>query len=118
MNDDSLIRNAGGDGIRLDVTPESTGWRFLSFRVVHLAAGTSYDDHRPGQETAIVPLSGSATVTAVSSAPNTLARAMAWATALSAIAEASVATMMDLYMAAFSSGSWRPAGLGADASQN
>jgi len=64
MNDDSLIRNAGGDGIRLDVTPESAEWRFLSFRVVHLAAGTSYDDHRPGQETAIVPLSGGGTVVA------------------------------------------------------
>jgi 5-deoxy-glucuronate isomerase len=60
----SLVRSSGGDGIRLDVTPESASWNYLSFRVVSLASGASYTDHRPGQETAIVPLAGSASVTA------------------------------------------------------
>lgn len=60
----SLVASAPGPGIRLDVTPDTADWRFLSFRVVSLAAGESYTDVREGQETAIVPLSGSATVTA------------------------------------------------------
>ncbi|MGI9606352.1 MAG: 5-deoxy-glucuronate isomerase [Acidimicrobiales bacterium] len=57
-----LVRNSGGTGVRIDVTPESAGWRFLSFSVIRLAMGTSHHDVRAGQETAIVPLSGSATV--------------------------------------------------------
>jgi len=60
----SLVTNAGGSGVRLDVTPESANWRFLSFSVVNLAEGTTHDDHRPAQETAIVPLSGSGVVVA------------------------------------------------------
>ncbi len=60
----SLVQNSGGDGVRLDVTPESAGWRFLSFSVVNLAAGTSHTDHRPDQETAIVPLTGNGVVKA------------------------------------------------------
>lgn len=60
----SLRRNSGGDGVRLDVTPESADWSYLSFRVVSLTAGESYADVRPGQETAIVPLEGAATVNA------------------------------------------------------
>ena len=60
----SLVSNTGGDGVRIDVTPESAGWRFLSFANVMLAAGQSHSDQRDGQETAIVPLAGSAVVTA------------------------------------------------------
>ena len=60
----SLLRNSGANGVRLDVTPESADWTYLSFRVVFLAAGETYTDVRPGQETAIVPLQGSAAVTA------------------------------------------------------
>lgn len=60
----SLVRNAGGNGVRIDVTPESAGWRFLSFSVVNLPAGEQHSDVRADQETAIVPLSGSGTVTA------------------------------------------------------
>jgi 5-deoxy-glucuronate isomerase len=56
----SLIRNDGG----LVVTPESAGWRYLSFSVVALDAGDSYSDLRPDQETAIVPLSGNGVITA------------------------------------------------------
>lgn len=61
---DSLIRNTGGPGVRVDITPDSAGWRFLSFAVVHLAAGEIHEDRRDGQETAIVPLSGAGTVAA------------------------------------------------------
>lgn len=60
----SLVRNQGGDGVRIDVTPESADWQFLSFSIVHLAAGTSHTDKRDGQETAIVPLSGAGVVEA------------------------------------------------------
>ena len=60
----SLVKNSGGDGVRLSVTPESANWRFLSFAVVALAANATHTDVRPDQETAIVPLSGSAIVVA------------------------------------------------------
>lgn len=59
-----LISNTGGEGERISVTPESAGWRFLSFSVVSLAAGESHVDVRVGEETAVVPLSGSANVVA------------------------------------------------------
>ena len=48
----------------LAVTPESARWRFLSFSVVSLAEGEVHHDTRPGQETAIVPLSGRGAVRA------------------------------------------------------
>ncbi len=60
----SLVKNSGGGGVRLSVTPESANWRFLSFAVVSLAANTTHTDLRPDQETAIVPLSGSGIVVA------------------------------------------------------
>ena len=60
----SLIKNSGGDGVRLSVTPESAGWRFLSFSVISLAANATHTDLRADQETAIVPLAGSGIVLA------------------------------------------------------
>ena len=60
----SHVRNNGGDGVRIDVTPESANWRFLSFSIVNLAAGDSHSDQRTDQEIAIVPIAGSATMTA------------------------------------------------------
>jgi len=59
-----LITNTGGTGERISVTPESAGWRFLSFAVVSLAAGEAHVDIRADEETAVVPLSGSANVVA------------------------------------------------------
>lgn len=44
----------------LPVSPESAGWRYLSFDVVEVAPGASYTDRRAGLETALTPLSGSA----------------------------------------------------------
>ena len=43
--------------VRLEVTPESAGWRFLTFAVV--APGAGYRVHEHDREVAIVPLSGS-----------------------------------------------------------
>ena len=59
----SLVRNAGGEGVRIDVTPDSAAWRFLSFANVQLADGDTHTARRDGQETAVVPLSGAATIT-------------------------------------------------------
>ncbi|MFQ5556316.1 MAG: 5-deoxy-glucuronate isomerase [Acidimicrobiales bacterium] len=51
------------DELALDVTPESAGWDHLAFRIVRLAAGASHQWESPDREAAIVPLSGTATVT-------------------------------------------------------
>lgn len=59
----SLVQNRGGDGVRIDVTPDSAGWRFLSFANVQLSDGETHAEQRDGQETAIVPLGGSGTIT-------------------------------------------------------
>jgi 5-deoxy-glucuronate isomerase len=42
-----------------EITPESVGWRYLSFKTVHLKAGESISAHTETQEAALVPLSGS-----------------------------------------------------------
>lgn len=51
-----------GPGRLLDITPQTAGWRYLSFAVVEVTATVPYTDRRAGQETAIVPLSGSGRV--------------------------------------------------------
>jgi len=51
-----------GPGRLLDVTPSSAGWRHLSFAVVEVTASAPWSDRRPGQETAIVTLSGTGRV--------------------------------------------------------
>ena len=56
-------RNLDGT-VRIDITPENSGWDFLSFAVVELNAGDTHADQRDGQETAIVPLRGAGTVRA------------------------------------------------------
>ena len=58
----SLIRKTGTTGKQLDITPESADWRFLSFAVITLQPGETYVETRPGQETAVVPLSGHGTL--------------------------------------------------------
>ena len=42
------------------VTPDSAGWRYLSFDLVELAPGQSHHHRLDDQETAITPLSGAA----------------------------------------------------------
>ncbi len=60
----SLVKTTDGPGRRVDITPESANWKYLSFAIESLTAGATFGDHRDGQETAIVPLSGSGTVKA------------------------------------------------------
>lgn len=48
-----------GPGSILSTTPSTAGWRYLSFAVVVARPDHAVDDHRPGQETAIVTLAGS-----------------------------------------------------------
>jgi 5-deoxy-glucuronate isomerase len=57
------IRPAAGDGVRIDVTPASAGWRNVAFRVVAVTPEHTYVDELADRETAIVTLSGSGTVT-------------------------------------------------------
>jgi 5-deoxy-glucuronate isomerase len=57
------IRPLAGPGVRLDVTPESAGWRNVAFRVVEVRAGAPFHDEQPERETAIVTLSGQGRVT-------------------------------------------------------
>ena len=45
----------------MDLTPETAAWKYLSFRVVTLDADR-YDQVLVDQETAVVPLSGTATL--------------------------------------------------------
>jgi 5-deoxy-glucuronate isomerase len=47
-------------GLRTDITPESAGWRHLSFQVHALAPGERFSGERIGAETCVVLLSGDA----------------------------------------------------------
>ena len=53
------VRPAPGPGTLLEITPESVGWRYLSFRVVALGPGETVEGDTAGSEIALVPLSGS-----------------------------------------------------------
>ena len=51
-----------GPGRLLDITPQTAGWRYLSFAVVEVTHDAPSVDRRDGQETAIVTLAGSGRV--------------------------------------------------------
>jgi 5-deoxy-glucuronate isomerase len=51
-------------GTLLELTPETAGWRYLSFKVVRLEPGQTYEQTDDAQESALVPLSGKASVKA------------------------------------------------------
>ena len=59
-----LIRPDYGAQVLMDVTPETVGWDYLSFKVVSLKAGEQYAQNSEGNEVALVPLVGSAALTA------------------------------------------------------
>jgi 5-deoxy-glucuronate isomerase len=59
-----LIKPNHNNEILMDITPESAGWDYLSFRVVSLQAGDKYTHNTKGTEIALVPLVGKATLTA------------------------------------------------------
>lgn len=52
----------------LKVTPESAGWEYVGFEVLHLAAGQSVERSAGGEEVCLVPLSGVCDVSADSGA--------------------------------------------------
>jgi 5-deoxy-glucuronate isomerase len=63
MNDHHL-RPDTTSSVQINVTPESAGWRDTSFSVVKLSEGETYEVTLEGRELAIVPIEGSASVTA------------------------------------------------------
>lgn len=48
--------------IQLDVSPESAGWHYLSFRIVKIVTGQAYLHRTQDTELALVPLSGAGVV--------------------------------------------------------
>ena len=56
------LKSASDGMIALDVTPQSAGWQYLSYRVVNLAAGQVYLHQTADTELALVPLTGAGTV--------------------------------------------------------
>jgi 5-deoxy-glucuronate isomerase len=61
MSGNHLRPNTAGP-VKLAITPESAGWRCLSFAVVELKAGDDHHSLFTDQETAVVPLSGEFTI--------------------------------------------------------
>ena len=53
-----LIKPNTDSDVVIDVSPVSAGWRYLSFKVVSLAAGQRYSQHSGANEVALVPLEG------------------------------------------------------------
>jgi len=47
---------------RIAITPQTTGWRYLSFFVIELKPGETYRFQRTGEEAALVPIAGRAEV--------------------------------------------------------
>ena len=60
-----LVRGAaapGDDGLLLEVTPETAGWRYVGFEVLRLAGGSHVERRTEGREVCAVLLSGRADV--------------------------------------------------------
>jgi len=57
----NYISSNKGERVQLAVTPETAGWKYLSFSVRDHSDGAAFQDQRDNQETAIVPISGSGT---------------------------------------------------------
>ena len=56
------LKSSADGMIALDVTPQSAGWQYLSYRVVNLAAGQVYLHQTADTELALVPLTGAGIV--------------------------------------------------------
>ena len=59
---DHHLKSNYGDMIVLDVSPETAGWNYLSFRVVKISKGQVYLHDTRNTELALVPLRGSGVV--------------------------------------------------------
>ncbi len=62
MNKPLVLTPSGGVGKQMDLTPAQAGWKYLSFSVITLKGG-KHEHILYDEETAVVPLSGSATMT-------------------------------------------------------
>jgi 5-deoxy-glucuronate isomerase len=62
--EEHLIKPDTNSTILLDVTPESAGWDYLSFRVVSLKVGEVHEQATGGDEVALVSLRGQAVLAA------------------------------------------------------
>jgi 5-deoxy-glucuronate isomerase len=58
--------DADAEGVILDITPQSAGWRYVGFRVLELEDGQIHGGAEPGRETCLVLLSGRADIAAES----------------------------------------------------
>ena len=56
------LKSNYGDMVVLDVSPESAGWNYLSFRVVKISKGQVYLQDTKNTELALVPLRGNGAV--------------------------------------------------------
>lgn len=59
-----LVKPNHNSEVLIDVTPESAGWAYLSFKVISLKAGETYEQATDGEEVALVPLQGEAALSA------------------------------------------------------
>ncbi len=57
-----LLHKPGSATVKIAVTPESAGWRYLRFFAVELAPGERYRYAQAGEEAALVPLFGEARI--------------------------------------------------------
>ena len=57
----NYISSNKDERVQLAVTPQTAGWKYLSFSVRDHSDGVVFQDQRNNQETAIVPISGSGT---------------------------------------------------------
>ena len=57
------VRSGIGPGTLVEITPDSVGWQYLSFRVIALAAGDSLTADTGATESVIVTLGGSGSLT-------------------------------------------------------
>jgi 5-deoxy-glucuronate isomerase len=51
-------RPPDAEGVTIDITPQSAGWRYVGFRVLHLGDEQTYAGSEPGRETCLVVLGG------------------------------------------------------------
>ena len=59
-----LIKSNYSSSKVMDITTESVGWDYLSFRIIKLQPGESYTEQTGGDEVALVPLEGAGTLAA------------------------------------------------------
>ena len=59
MSNKHLLRPNQNKTVQLDVTPESAGWKYLSYKVIALKAGESYHHSTQDNEVALTLFSGS-----------------------------------------------------------